>query len=347
MNAVPSARAAHSASEMCDTIGVRRDVVRRRAGGRSARRSSTSTAATRGVGSSWAGGGRRDPAHRARRAAALGVVAAGDAPPLVGLGIRPARCWDLGAVHRMLVGGWRTLAERDLGDVPRPRSGDRSRSSPALPICSPTTNTKSTPTIRSIEGPPERRVVGRFVDGDSRRAIRWAQLAAECFAAQRALIGQLPDPPTAISTVHSESAAELLCAELEHDGLPIDVAVAESLIADFIGPRPADAVEAATLAARARRAGAPPHPGRAAARSAQSGQRQGAAAARRDRGVRHAGRGASRSCATSTRSSTTCSCGARPSGSRRRSATHGSTRTSGPTAGCAANGRRPTARPAG
>ena len=23
------------------------------------------------------------------------------------IGIRPARCWDLGAVHRMLVGGWR------------------------------------------------------------------------------------------------------------------------------------------------------------------------------------------------------------------------------------------------
>jgi DNA polymerase-1 len=82
------------------------------------------------------------------------------------------------------------------------------------------------------------------------RAIRWARLAADCFTAQRTLIEQLPDPATAINTVYSESAAESLCAELEHDGLPIDVAVAESLIAEFIGPRPNDAVDAPTLAAR-------------------------------------------------------------------------------------------------
>ena len=63
----------------------------------------------------------------------------------------------------------------------------------------------------------------------------------------------LGDPKTVtatiIGTIHSESAAESLCAELEHDGLPIDLAVAEALIAGFIGPRPVDAAEALTLAA--------------------------------------------------------------------------------------------------
>ncbi len=57
------------------------------------------------------------------------------------------------------------------------------------------------------------------------------------------------------------------------------------------------------------------------------------------------GRGVWRSCATSTRSSPTCSSGARPSASRPRSATRGSTRTSVPTDACGASGRRRTAPP--
>ena len=59
------------------------------------------------------------------------------------------------------------------------------------------------------------------------------------------------------------------------------------------------------------------------------------------------GHGGSSSCATSTRSSTRCSSGARPSGWRRPSGTAGSTNTSVPTADCAVRGRRRTARPAG
>ena len=51
--------------------------------------------------------------------------------------------------------------------------------------------------------------------------------------------------------------------------------------------------------------------------------------------------------AASTRSSTRCWRGARPSGSPRPTATPGSTSTSAPTAGCAARGRAPTAPPGG
>nr|MDQ2959385.1 DNA polymerase [Actinomycetota bacterium] len=48
-----------------------------------------------------------------------------------------------------------------------------------------------------------------------------------------------------LATAHSESAAELLCAELTVDGLPIDRPRAEQLISSFVGPRPVDAADAA------------------------------------------------------------------------------------------------------
>jgi DNA polymerase-1 len=46
-------------------------------------------------------------------------------------------------------------------------------------------------------------------------------------------------------TAHSESAAELLAAELAAGGLPIDVDRAEQLIASYIGARPASEADAA------------------------------------------------------------------------------------------------------
>ena len=45
-------------------------------------------------------------------------------------------------------------------------------------------------------------------------------------------------------------AAELLCAEMTLDGLPMDRSVAEAIIAGFIGPRPSSVAEAAALLAR-------------------------------------------------------------------------------------------------
>ena len=168
---------------------------------------------------------------------------------LVHLGIRPARCWDLGAVHRMLVGGWRTSPpaiwaachDLDPATMPRPAGvpdlfSDHDHDVDADDPIDRSGHLSADWSAGSWMGVPQ-------------RAIRWGQLAAECFTAQRTRLGQLADPITAVATAHSESAAESLCAELEHDGLPIDVAVAESLIAAFIGPRPADALEAANLAA--------------------------------------------------------------------------------------------------
>jgi hypothetical protein len=63
---------------------------------------------------------------------------------------------------------------------------------------------------------------------------------------QAARLDALPDRPVAPATP-AESAAELLCVELTHEGLPMDRAAAEDLVAGFIGPRPRTAAEAAEL----------------------------------------------------------------------------------------------------
>ena len=101
-------------------------------------------------------------------------------------------------------------------------------------------------------------------------------------------------------------------------------------------------------AGRARRRGAAPRARRGSRRRpAQPGPGEVAAAPRRHRGARHPGLAARGRCATRTRSSTRCWRGARPSGSRPRTATAGSTSTSAPTGGCAASGRLATAPPGG
>jgi DNA polymerase I len=168
---------------------------------------------------------------------------------LVNLAVRPARCWDLGAVDRMLVGGWRTSPTAIWATCHGldPATAPRLAGIPDLFSDHGHDGDADDPLDRSGHLSAEWSA-GSWMEAP-RRAIRWAQLAAECFIAQRTLLGQLPDPIAAVATAHSESAAESLCAELEHDGLPIDVTVAESLIAEFIGPRPTDAVAAATLAA--------------------------------------------------------------------------------------------------
>src|SRR4029077_8985960 len=55
----------------------------------------------------------------------------------------------------------------------------------------------------------------------------------------------------ALATARSESTAELLCAELSADGLPMDRAVAEQVLTSVIGRRPRS--EADALALRAAR----------------------------------------------------------------------------------------------
>ena len=53
--------------------------------------------------------------------------------------------------------------------------------------------------------------------------------------------------PRAVAAAYSESAAAVLCLELERDGLPVDRRAAEELIAASAGPRPDDEKEAGRI----------------------------------------------------------------------------------------------------
>ena len=171
---------------------------------------------------------------------------------LVALDVRPARSWDLGAVHRMLVGGWRNSPTAiwanchglDGASAPKPAGAPDLFSAAAEAV------DEDDPIHASGHLSPEWLAGGWQVTPS--RIARHARLAAECFVRQREAVHAVGDAatvaPTITGTVYSESAAESLCAELEHDGLPIDLAVAEALIAGFIGPRPADAAHAHALA---------------------------------------------------------------------------------------------------
>ncbi len=160
------------------------------------------------------------------------------ATTLVGHGIRPARCSNLEAVHRLLMGGWRAgpgrvwAAHRGLDPLP-----DTRRTPPDL--FSPPDDDDP---IRS-----DGHLNPAWIDGQWRADLahlhRWAVLALEVHRRQHDRLEALADRPAAAATARSESAATLLCAELEPDGLPIDVHEAERIIASFIGPRPIDAAD--------------------------------------------------------------------------------------------------------
>jgi DNA polymerase-1 len=96
---------------------------------------------------------------------------------------------------------------------------------------------------------PDGHLRPEWVEGDwsksSAQVASWAETALEMQRLQSRYIDDLHHGPQLRATVLSESAAELLCAELEVDGLPVDAAVAASIIAGFVGPRPRDAAEAA------------------------------------------------------------------------------------------------------
>lgn len=162
---------------------------------------------------------------------------------LASAGVRLARAWDIVAAHRLIEGGWSS----DPGEIWARLEG--------LPV-------ESLP----VERPPD---LFHQVDPDdvgtdpigpdgylrpdwiggawqrsSDRAAAWAALALDVADNQFAVLSAFPEPERALATVRSESAAEVLCAELSIDGLPIDVAAAEEVMTGYIGPRPRSATEA-------------------------------------------------------------------------------------------------------
>jgi DNA polymerase-1 len=165
---------------------------------------------------------------------------------LVAQGIHLARCWDLSAVHRLLAGGWRSgpdhiwahLHDLDVACIPVRRPVDLFSQAEDV-------GDLNDPVGRDGHLRPEW-VEGGWAESEH-RLRRWAALALDMQTRQAAV---LAEATVGSGTVFSESAAELLCAEMEVDGLPLDRPVAESIIAAFVGPRPRSAAEAADELAR-------------------------------------------------------------------------------------------------
>ena len=168
---------------------------------------------------------------------------------LVARGTRLATCWDLAAVHRLLAGVWRAEPGR-LWSAMRGLDHEAAPALGQLDLLGGGADGGGDP--EQPEQPdgylrPDW-VAGGWA-GSSARLAAWAAAALTVANWQRAQLAALSGIGDAEATARSESAAELLCAELMADGLPIDRGIAESLLHSMIGKRPAD-----ELAAQAQRA---------------------------------------------------------------------------------------------
>lgn len=170
------------------------------------------------------------------------------AAELIRCGTRLATCWDLAAVHRLLAGVWRA-------DPVRVWSAMRGLDHEAAPALGQLDLLGANADDGGDPEQPEQRdghlrpewVAGGWSRSTTRLAS-WAEAAMQVANWQRQQLVALSGVADAEATARSESAAELLCAELAADGLPIDRAVAEALLQSIIGERPAD--EAAVQAQR-------------------------------------------------------------------------------------------------
>jgi DNA polymerase I len=174
------------------------------------------------------------------------VWSAQTAARLVADGVRLATCWDIAAAHRLLFGGWRAgpaLAWARLHGL----ATDTIPADGPLDLFGMDEGDGSDPVAPDGHLRPDW-VSGGWSDGPERTA-RWAALARTAAGLQQEALGRLEARPMAVATARCESTAELLCAELSADGLPMDRAVAEQVLAPIIGPRPRSDAEAAALRA--------------------------------------------------------------------------------------------------
>lgn len=170
--------------------------------------------------------------------------------PILRTGLRVATCWDLASVHRLLFGGWRAEPARvwaalqgiALGTIP---------SMGQMGLLDVTSDEGTDP-----ENPvrPDGHLRPEWTDGGwastPERLGAWSEIQLQVCRLQSAHITSLPGINGAAGTARSESAAELLCRELEIDGLPLDLEIATNIITDSVGPRPRSEVESAQGRAR-------------------------------------------------------------------------------------------------
>jgi DNA polymerase-1 len=156
---------------------------------------------------------------------------------LVTGGVRVQKSWNIAAVHRLLTGGWRATPDRVWADA-QGLDVDTLPEVAVLDLFSDLTDAGPPDEPIRSDGYLKPEWLGHSFEWTVQRLTRWAQLAVEVAMVQQARLADLEDRPRARSTARSESAAELLCAELSVDGLPMDRVEAERIVASFVGPRP-------------------------------------------------------------------------------------------------------------
>jgi DNA polymerase-1 len=168
---------------------------------------------------------------------------------LISVGVRVATCWDIAAVHRLLFGGWQADPARVWAQL-------HHLALETVPIVAPPDLFSYAADESDGEGPvhPNGYLRPAWAAGEwarsSGRVLRWAELAAQVAVLQQASLAGLGDRPRAGALARSESTAEMLCAELAADGLPMDRAAAEGIVARAVGPRPSNGLEAANRRAQ-------------------------------------------------------------------------------------------------
>ncbi|MGV1008770.1 MAG: DNA polymerase [Dermatophilaceae bacterium] len=167
------------------------------------------------------------------------ISAAAALRPLVAADVAVTRCWDLAEAHRLLWGRWRAdpaylwarLRGLDTDGMPQERRGDLFdlAAGPPEAADSPDRPVDASGYLRPDAFSPE-------WAGSHSRLLALASWVRAAAVAQRERLAEIG--PRSVSTATSESAAAILCLELERDGLPLNRGVAERLVAEAAGPRP-------------------------------------------------------------------------------------------------------------
>ena len=156
-------------------------------------------------------------------------------PTLIANDVVLQRSWDVAEAHRILHGGWEagpgtTWAASHgipVSDVPAPPSGD------LFEFASGAGDDGSL--VRADGHLRPDAVSGDWLDCDE-HLVAWADALLEVARRQREVARATG--PRVEATIHSESAASVLCVELARRGLPLDRQRAEELIVASAGPRP-------------------------------------------------------------------------------------------------------------
>lgn len=145
------------------------------------------------------------------------------------------RTWDVAEAHRLVHGGWAA----DPGRVWATTHGLDRDGVPAAPTGD------LFDLLQDDDAPDDLVRPDGYLRPDATTGA-WLSTPARCADLARAALevaerqhAQLVGSgPRALTTALSESAAALLCVELERDGLPLDRAVAEQLVTTAAGPEP-------------------------------------------------------------------------------------------------------------